>query len=331
MLSLTIDRVAEIISRAENGKVVVIGDIMLDRFYWGNVSRISPEAPVPVVELNEETYHLGGAANVASNLKSLGLQPILLGVVGNDFAGNEFINLAKSSGLSVDGFFIDNSRPTTVKTRIIANNQHVARIDKETRTKISIEAQSYFENYLKSIKNLKAIIFEDYDKGVLSKEFIENIIKFANERNILLTVDPKQDNFFYYKGVDLFKPNKKEASQALGFKIDTKENLKQAGIKLLENMQCKNLLITLGSEGMMLFQEDGNIFSLPTRARQVSDVSGAGDTAIASYTASIIGGANVIEAAAIANFAAGTVCEKPGVVPIDISDLLVTIKRNGNL
>ncbi|MGB9702117.1 MAG: D-glycero-beta-D-manno-heptose-7-phosphate kinase [Candidatus Kapaibacteriota bacterium] len=330
MLSLNIDRVTEILSKAENAKVAVIGDVMLDRFYWGNVNRISPEAPVPVVELNEETYHLGGAANVASNLKSLGLQPILLGVLGNDFAAQEFITLAKNSGLNSDGLFIDKSRSTTVKTRIIANNQHVARIDKETRAKISTDAQTFFENYLKSINNLEAIIFEDYDKGVLSKELIQNIIAFAKKKNILVTVDPKQDNFFYYKGVDLFKPNKKEASLALGKKIDTKENVKQAGLILLESLQCKNLLITLGSEGMILFQEDGNIFSVPTRARQVSDVSGAGDTAIASYTAAIIGGANVIEAASIANFASGTVCEKPGVVSIEINDLLATIKRNGN-
>ena len=330
MHGITVERTIEILDNSEGQKIAVIGDIMLDKFFWGTVNRISPEAPVPVIELQYESSHLGGAANVASNLKSLGLTPILCGVLGNDNSGEEFLNLCKNAGLITDGIIFDNDRQTTVKTRIIANNQHVARVDREVNFAISSDLQSRFLTYLKSINNLRGIIFEDYNKGMLPKEFIEAIIKYANENEIIVTVDPKQENFFTYKNVDLFKPNKKEAQQAFGFTLNSKENVKQAGLQLLEKLKCKNVLITLGSDGMVLFQDNGNIFSVPTRARQVADVSGAGDTAIATYTASVAGGASVVEAASIANFASGTVCEKHGVVSIEIQDLLATIKRNGN-
>lgn len=331
MIELSIDRVNQILNNAENQKVVVIGDLMLDKFYWGNVSRISPEAPVPVVELEKETYHLGGAANVATNLKSLNLQPIMIGVIGKDQTGEEFLNYAKKIGLITDGVFSDSIRPTTVKTRIIANTQHVARLDKEVVSDIDQNIQNYFIEYLQSLDNIKAIILEDYNKGMLPKEFIKKIIDFALSRNIFISVDPKQQNFFEFKNADLFKPNKKEASKALNFNINSKESVREAGLKLIDRLQCKNLLLTLGSDGMILFQSNGDIYSVPTRARQVADVSGAGDTAIATYTAAHIGGANPVESASLANFASGAVCEKSGVVPIEINDLISSIKRNGLL
>lgn len=329
MTELSIDRVYQILHNAENKKVVVIGDLMLDKFIWGNVSRISPEAPVPVVELENETYHLGGAANVATNLKYLNLVPIMLGVIGDDPTGQEFINYAKNSGLITDGVYVDKNRPTTVKTRIIANNQHVARLDKEVINDITDDIQNYFLEYLTSIDNISAIILEDYNKGMLPQKFIKKIIDYAIENNIFISVDPKQANFFEYQNIDLFKPNKKEASKALNITLNTKEKIKEAGLILLEKLNCKNLLLTLGSDGMMLFQNTGEIYSVPTRARQVADVSGAGDTAIATYTAAHIGGATPVESASLANFASGTVCEKTGVVPIEIEDLIATIKRNG--
>jgi len=330
MLNIGLERTIEILKKAEKSSVAVIGDIMLDRFFWGNVSRISPEAPVPVVELQNETFHLGGAANVAANLKTLGLNPILLGVLGNDKSGNDFVELCKKLNLVTDGLHLANGRPTTVKTRIIANNQHVARVDREIRDNISPEIQNFFLNYLKSITNLKAIIFEDYNKGMLPKEFIKKVIDFANDNGITITVDPKQDNFFEFRNVTLFKPNKKEAQTALGYKLDSIESIRRAGLELLSRLDCQNVLITLGSQGMMLFQQDGNIYSVPTRARKVADVSGAGDTVIASFTAAYIGGGSAAEASSVANFASGTVCEQPGVVPIELPDLLESIKRNGN-
>jgi rfaE bifunctional protein kinase chain/domain len=329
MKELSVSRSQEILENAKNKKVAIIGDLMLDRFFWGNVNRISPEAPVPVIELLSETNHLGGAANVAANLQSLGLVPIMLGVLGNDNAGNTFLDLCKEQNLVTTGIFIDKNRPTTAKTRIIGNNQHIARVDREVLSLIENDVQNYFLDYLNAQTDLSAIILEDYNKGVLPAKLIREIINFANDRDIFIAVDPKQDNFFEYKNVDLFKPNKKEASKALDIAINSKTNLMEAGNKLLETLNVRNVMLTLGSEGMILFQNSGDIFSVPTRARQVADVSGAGDTAIATYTAAAIGNANSVESASMANFASGAVCEQPGVVPITPDALISTIQRNG--
>lgn len=329
MIELTIDRSQEILNNAKNKKIAIVGDLMLDIFFWGNVNRISPEAPVPVIELLNETNHLGGAANVASNLQSLGLVPIMLGVLGNDRSGHNFLELCKEQNLDISGIYIDKNRPTTAKTRIIGNNQHIARVDREVTTLIEDEIQQYFMEYLNAQTDLSAIILEDYNKGVLSAKMIREIIKFANDKGIFLAADPKQDNFFEYKDVDLFKPNKKEASKALDIAINNRTNLMEVGNKLLGTLNARNVMLTLGSDGMILFQNNGDTFSVPTRARQVADVSGAGDTAIATYTAAAIGSANPIEAASMANFASGVVCEQPGVVPITPESLISTIQRNG--
>ncbi len=329
MTELTIARSHEILNNAKTKKVAIVGDLMLDIFFWGNVNRISPEAPVPVIELLNETNHLGGAANVASNLQSLGLVPIMLGVLGNDSSGRNFLELCKEQNLDISGIYIDNSRPTTAKTRIIGNNQHIARVDREVITLIEDNIQNYFMQYLNSQNDLSAIILEDYNKGVLSAKLIREIINFANDKGIFIAVDPKQDNFFEFKNVDLFKPNKKEASKALEISINNKTSLMEAGEKLLTNLNARNVMLTLGSEGMILFQNTGDTYSVPTRARQVADVSGAGDTAIATYTAAAIGNANPVEAASMANFASGAVCEQPGVVPITPETLISTIQRNG--
>ena len=331
MYELTVERSKDILKSAENQEIAVIGDIMLDRFIWGNVSRISPEAPVPVLEFVKETSHLGGAANVASNIKSLGAKPILLGVLGDDRESEIFLDIMRQQGLSNDGIFIDPDKSTTVKTRLIAVNQHIARIDRDNRQNIDQNIQEFFLNYLKSLTNLKAIIFEDYNKGLLPKEFIKRVIEFANERNIYITVDPKQENFFEYRNVNLFKPNLKEAQYALGYPLNTIEERTRAGKDIIKKLQCDNILLTLGADGMMLFGKNCQTLSIPTRARQVADVSGAGDTAIATFTVATIGGASIEESAMISNYAAGTVCEKPGVVAIEIDDLLQTIKRNSKL
>jgi len=245
MRELTIERSKEILKNAEEKEIAIIGDIMLDRFIWGNVSRISPEAPVPVLEFERETYHLGGAANVASNIKSLGAKPILLGVLGDDRESEIFLEIMRQQGMSNDGIFIDPDKNTTVKTRLIAVNQHIARIDRENRQNINTNVQEFFLNYLKSLTNLKAIIFEDYNKGLLPKEFIGRVIEFAREKKIYVTVDPKQENFFEYRYVNLFKPNLKEAQHALGFPINSFEDRKRAGKEMLEKLECDNILLTL--------------------------------------------------------------------------------------
>ncbi|MCX6153762.1 MAG: PfkB family carbohydrate kinase [Candidatus Kapabacteria bacterium] len=325
MTDINKTRALEILNNCNGKKVAVIGDVMLDRFYWGSVSRISPEAPVPVIDLERESYHLGGSANVANNLKRLGVDPLVCGIIGIDDSGYQFKSIAESLGLNLCGLFIDDKRPTTVKTRIIGNNQQIARLDKETKANVRMVAEDFFTNIIKNTEELSAIIFEDYNKGVISKTLITKVLDIAKNRSLPVLVDPKFDNFFDYKGITVFKPNKKEASRALGVPMDTEAEIISAGKLLIEKLGCQNLMLTLGERGMMLFEADGNISSIPTHARKVADVSGAGDTAIATLTAMICGGANIKEAIKLANIASGIVCEVPGVVPISISELLENI------
>jgi len=318
-------RAQEILNNAKGKEIAVVGDVMLDRFFWGTVSRISPEAPVPVIDVEDETFHLGGAANVAKNLSSLGVKPILFGLIGDDNSGKLFKKIAEDFGISTDGLYPDSNRPTTVKTRIIGNNQHIARIDREERKVIDKQGADFILNSLINNWDLKGIILEDYNKGVLSESLIQSIIDFANKNKIPVLVDPKKDNFFSYKNVTLFKPNRKEAQVSLDNPMKSKDDIIEAGKKLLDSLNCENVLITLGSEGMMLFEKDGTISSVPTYARKVSDVSGAGDTAIATIAATIAGSANLKEASALANYASGIVVEKPGIVSIEIEELLANL------
>jgi D-beta-D-heptose 7-phosphate kinase/D-beta-D-heptose 1-phosphate adenosyltransferase len=319
------NRTAKILEQAQGKTIAVIGDVMLDRYFWGSVSRISPEAPVPVIDVESETFHLGGAANVAKNLRSLGLVPLLCGVLGDDNSGTMFMKIAQSAGINTAGLYIDAQRPTTVKTRIIGNNQQIARIDREVKTELPNQGLELIKNCLNNQKDLAGVILEDYNKGTLTSTLIEDIISFCNVRDIPVFVDPKSDNFFAYKNVTCFKPNRKEAQQALGYEFDTNDNILKAGSKLLELLDCDSVLITLGSAGMMLFESDGTISSVPTKARHISDVSGAGDTAIAVIAATYAGGADIKEAATLSNNAAGLVCEKPGIVTISKEELIESI------
>ncbi|MFP4368536.1 MAG: D-glycero-beta-D-manno-heptose-7-phosphate kinase [Candidatus Kapaibacterium sp.] len=330
MLSISIDRAKNIIDNFKGKKIAVIGDVMLDRYFWGSVSRISPEAPVPVIDLEKESFHLGGAANVASNLKSLGIEPILCGVLGNDNSGKRFSGITEKAGIDPSGLFYDDTRPTTVKTRIIGNNQQLIRVDREIRASLSSRGEEYILNSIKDINGLSGIIFEDYNKGTITPGLINIIITYAGKNDIPVFVDPKFDNFFSFKDSTVFKPNKKEASEALGMKLYNNDDIEKAGQELLSQLNAGNILLTLGKDGMMLFESDGSISSVPTRARHVADVSGAGDTAIATLAAAYSGGASVKEAATLANYAAGVVCEEPGIVSIEESALLRSIRINHN-
>lgn len=328
MLEVDVERAKYLLSKCQGKKIAVVGDVMLDRFLWGSVNRISPEAPVPVVELEEETAHLGGASNVANNLRNLGITPILCGVIGNDNSGNLFLEIAKQNGVDVSGIFVDPTRPTTVKTRIIASNQHVVRVDREVREPISDEANLFILERIASERELDGIIFQDYNKGTITAKLIHRLVSLANEKEIPTFVDPKFENFFEYKNTTVFKPNRKEAQQALNQKIKTKDQIIEAGIELLRRLNSKAILLTLGADGMALFESESEISFVPTRARKVADVSGAGDTTIATFAAIYSTGASMKESATIANYAAGTVCEEPGVVPITIEKLLETIRKN---
>lgn len=318
MIRFTEERLHNLFKNFEKAKIAVVGDIMLDRYIWGNVSRISPEAPVPVVEVEDEDSKLGGAGNVANNIKSLGAFPLLIGVVGDDREGEILFELMREQGFNTGGIIIDSSRPTTVKTRVIAHNQHVVRIDRESKEPINYTIQERIkEIILQNVYEINAIIIEDYNKGVIVKNLIHDLVEIAKRFGIVITVDPKFDNFFEFKNVTVFKPNRKEVEDALGRKLDTEDKIIEAGKTILEKLKCEYLLLTRGEKGMTLFNKNGEIKHIPTKARKVADVSGAGDTVISTLTVALASGADIIESATLANYAAGIVVEEVGVVPVD--------------
>jgi D-glycero-beta-D-manno-heptose-7-phosphate kinase len=324
-------RLEEILGKARGKRIAIVGDLMLDRYIWGTVSRISPEAPVPVIDMDSEQARLGGAANVAKNIQSLGGEPLLIGVTGNDNSGKNLRELLIESKFSTDGIVIDPSRPTTVKTRIIAHNQHVARIDRESRADISPEIQRRIMDILKQkMDSIDAIIIEDYNKGVVVANLISAIIKLARNNKKFIAVDPKFHNFFEYKNVTIFKPNRKEAEEALGTKLKLEEDVIAAGKEILKRLKAEYVLLTRGEMGMSLFGSNGNVYHAPTIAKDVADVSGAGDTVIATLTLALTGGATVPEAATLANYAGGIVCGYIGIVPIDKNELLNAMLNGGS-
>jgi len=327
MIKVTEKRLDWFFQQFKKKKIIVLGDLMLDRYVWGNVNRISPEAPVPVVEVTDETTRLGGAANVAHNLYSLGAIPIPIGIVGDDQAGAQLIGLMKSLNFPADSIIIDKFRPTAVKTRIIANDQHVVRADWESREPINSDiSQQVIDVIKKNIEYADALIFEDYNKGLLIKELISEAIDLANQHQKIVTVDPKYENFFEYKLVTLFKPNRKETEAALGIRISSLEKLKDACRIVMDQLNCNAVLITLGDQGMCLLSSTGEFIRIPTKARKVHDVSGAGDTVISTLTLSLTTGVEMKEAISLANYAAGAVCSEVGVVPIEPSKLRETIR-----
>lgn len=318
--------------RCMKGKrIAVVGDLMLDRYIWGGVSRISPEAPVPVIDVESEQARLGGAANVAKNIKSLGGEPLLVGVIGADNSGKQLFEIIRESEFPTDGVIVDSGRPTTVKTRVIAHSQHVVRIDREQKSEIHPDIQKKILEALRSnIEMIDGIIIEDYNKGVIVKDLITKLIALANEKGKTITVDPKFNNFFEYKNVTVFKPNRTEAEQVTGARLRTQEDIHRTGKALLERLHADNVLLTLGEQGMSLFESDGTVSHVPTMARNVADVSGAGDTVISTLTMTLVGGATIKEAAMLANFAGGIVCGYVGIVPIDPNELRTNVLKNMN-
>ncbi len=323
------NRLKKLKANFKNKKIAIIGDMMLDSYFWGDVNRISPEAPVPVLEVESEFYRFGGAANVALNIQKLNGVPLPIGVIGNDNHGTIFSSLLKDAGITNFGIIVEDGRPTTTKTRVIADNHHVVRIDKESKIYLNEYVESKILRLLKlKIKKIDAIILQDYNKGVLTPSLIECIIELANKNNVLITVDPKFNNFFKYKNVTVFKPNRKEAEDVLGIKIKNDKDITNVGKKLLTELNAENILLTLGEEGIAIFQKGKKEKRMPTIARKVADVSGAGDTVISTLTMSLAAGADILEASYLANYAGGIVCEEVGIVPIDIEHLF-NIAENG--
>lgn len=322
MIELNKKELKELKKSFYNKKIAIVGDMMLDVYFRGDVKRISPEAPVPVIEVDNEFFRFGGAANCALNILSLGGIPYPIGVIGYDSNGSIFNSLLKDYNIDHSGILIDDERPTTTKTRVIADSQHIVRIDREDKNYINKKMQSKILDFVRSIiRDLDGIVLQDYNKGVLTPALIKEIISLANKNNVLVTVDPKFHNFFLYKNVTVFKPNRKEAEDILGMKIKTDEDISKAGNVLLNKLKAKNILLTLGEGGIALFQKGKKEKRIPTKARKVADVSGAGDTVISTLTIALAAGADISLASYLANYAGGLVCEEVGIVPIEIDKL----------
>jgi len=300
-------------------KVLVVGDVMIDAYYFGKVERISPEAPVPVVAVEKKENRLGGAANVAMNLVALGAKPIVCSVIGNDKEGTEIINLFHQNGVGTDGIVKSDNRVTTVKLRVISQATQMLRIDTEETKSISeTESNELVQRIHQLLDNADVIIFEDYDKGVLTQTNIEQITAEAKKKNIPVVVDPKKRNFNYYKNADLFKPNLKELKEGLkaDFDDEDKKAFEESIVRMMENLHIKNAMITMSERGVMI--TNGTAFHyIPAHLRKIADVSGAGDTVISVAALCFALKMDIKQAAALANLAGGLVCEEIGVVPID--------------
>jgi len=311
-----------LIPRLKNAKILVIGDVMLDKFIWGTVSRISPEAPVPVVWAKSESFMPGGASNVANNICALGAQAYMCGVIGDDEAGRIVVSELEKNGINSDGVLVDISRPTIHKTRIIAHHQQVVRIDKEPGGQLNSKVIARILSYAKSkIRDIDAIIIEDYGKGLIVPRLIRELIALAKQNNKIITVDPKKEHFKIYSGVTVITPNRKEAEEASGIKMIDTASLNRAGKKLLKSLKAEAVLITLGEDGMALFEKKRDCVYIPTVAQEVYDISGAGDTVIGIFTLAKVAGAKMSEAAHIANIAAGVVVGKIGIGVCTASEL----------
>lgn len=297
--------------------IAVIGDVMLDKYIFGHVSRISPEAPVPVIDVLEESFRLGGAANVAMNIHSLSGNALLFGVCGEDEDSKRLIREMEAQGFSPDSLIKIKGRPTTCKTRVIAHNHHIVRIDSETREQISSETENrLIENLQSKISDISAIIFEDYNKGVLTASLIKRVTELSIKHNIPVLVDPKKNFFFDYQNCTVFKPNLKEISEALGHSFrNTDEDIELACKMLGEKIRTRYIVLTRGEKGISVFNE--TLTHLPSVALEVADVSGAGDTVIAVLTLGLASGLDIVDAARVANFAAGLVCAEVGAVSVD--------------
>jgi rfaE bifunctional protein kinase chain/domain len=315
----------KILSEFKKKKIFVIGDLILDRYIWGKVNRISPEAPVPVVEVTDEEFLLGGASNVANNILSLGGRATIVGVAGNDRAGEILMEMLEKKGIQCGGVFLS-QRHTTVKTRVIAHNQQVVRFDKEVKDKIEGKVFMQLGEYIRrTLQGHDAVIISDYKKGIVSSELVREIIKYSRPENIFVSVDPKVGHFQYYKNVSLITPNVMEASVASGIEIKDEKSLINAGKSLLKKISCEAVLITRGEHGISLFRKD-KVIHIPTVARNVYDVTGAGDTVIATFTIAYAAGATMEEAAVIANHAAGIVVGEVGTAVVTQEKLIQSFK-----
>ncbi len=321
----TTEMVNRLFASFDNTRVLVVGDVMLDTYVWGSVNRISPEAPVPIVAVEKREVRLGGAANVARNLKALGAEPVLCSVVGADARGEEFSQLLQSENMSTEGILQSSHRKTTTKFRIIGNNTQLLRVDDETTEALSAsDTRDLLQRIDKIIANgnIKIIIIQDYDKGVLNKDIIEHVVQLANSKKIPVAVDPKKQNFLSYKRVTLFKPNLKEINDGLNLAVsgENKKAVEDAVSKLQESLEADIIMNTLSEHGVFIRWKENESYKtshLKAHVRNIADVSGAGDTVISVAALCLAEGLSPEDMTAVANLAGGLVCEEVGVVPIN--------------
>jgi len=334
-MPLKTDRIRAISKGIGRNRILVLGDIMMDEYLFGSVSRISPEAPVPVVEITSSKLLLGGAANVAANIRTLGDEPILIGTVGEDEASVKLSQLLKQKNISDDWIINDSTRQTTIKTRIIAHSQQIVRADREDQHELDDEAESkVFKKFMAAVDTIQAVIISDYGKGVITKTLLGKVIEICLEKDIFIAVDPKETNFYNYRHVSVITPNHHEAGFAYGRRIVSDKDLVEVGTGLLQKLEAKSILITRGAEGMSLFQGGAEPTHIPTFARKVFDVTGAGDTVIASFIAAVCAGADLVEAAIVANAGAGITIGEVGTATVTVPQLKQELERNiknGNL
>ena len=314
----------EIISHFPQSGVLVIGDVMVDHFIWGRVSRISPEAPVPVVDVQKDSILLGGCANVLNSIYAMGGKVYVTGVIGADSIGQGLISDLRSREIDTSGIVVEKGRPTTLKTRVVAHGQQVVRFDQESRQPIPQASTQKILDYVRSLRNkIGAIVISDYSKGVISKELIEGIKSIVKDSNIFICLDPKQSDFSIYQGVHVITPNHHEAQRAAGMEINNSDDLMLLGEKLLNKFDFKALLVTRGEEGMSLFEKKRGINHtyFPAQAKEIYDVTGAGDTVIGVLALALAARASLAEATCLANHAAGIVVGKVGTATVSQKEL----------
>lgn len=315
------ERVIELLEAMSRQSVLVVGDAMLDIYMIGDVERISPEAPVPVVTVRDRKYMLGGAANVAANVAAIGAQVVLVAAVGDDRRGEQLRTELAAAGIRDEGIVVVPARPTTSKTRVVARNQQLVRIDEEDASLLVDDVlEEVRRRLLHVIKHADVVLLEDYNKGVLAPPIIRAALEAAQKRDIPSVVDPKYRHFFEYKGATVFKPNRRELEAALGAGVDIEHA--DALPQVIQDLEVQNLLLTLGAQGMALLDRNGTISRLPTHAREVFDVSGAGDTVTAWVGTALAAGATIREAADLANYAAGIEVGKAGVAVVTRDEVL---------
>jgi D-glycero-beta-D-manno-heptose-7-phosphate kinase len=322
-------RRAHALVKAMRGRrVLILGDVMLDEFLWGRVARISPEAPVPVVEITRQSFHLGGAANVAANVRSLGGRAVVVGVVGTDSAAEAIRKALAADGID-DALVTDQGRPTTLKTRIVAHHQQVVRADRELASAVPRATEdALLKGVTGALPTCAAVIVSDYLKGVVTPRVMRRLLATARLGGVPVLVDPKVGHFPLYRRTAVVTPNQAEAEQATGVKIRTEADLLSAGRRILRRLGCDAALITRGEHGLSLFEPGRPARHVPTAAREVFDVTGAGDTVIATLALARAAGASLAEAAVLANFAAGVVVGKIGTATASPAEVLAAVQTS---